>query len=58
MSIRIENYETAALVSKDGPIDWLCWPRFDFRSAFFDAASLLLCARMAPLPGWLKQAKS
>jgi GH15 family glucan-1,4-alpha-glucosidase len=44
MPARIEDYaligdsETGALVSKDGSIDWLCWPDFSSEACF---ASLL-----------------
>jgi GH15 family glucan-1,4-alpha-glucosidase len=58
-SSRIEDYaligdcHTAALVGRDGSIDWLCWPRFDSPACF---AALLGtpghgCWKIAPADG-------
>src|SRR5262245_60730436 len=60
MPARIEDYaligdcNTAALVSQDGTVEWLCWPRFDSGACF---ASLVGGPenghwRLAPTASW------
>ncbi len=40
MPSRIEDYaliggcEAAALIARNGSLDWLCWPRFDSDACF------------------------
>ena len=65
MAARLEDYaligdcQTAALVAKDGSIDWLCWPRFDSGACF---AALLGSAdngrwQIAPVEGQARLAR-
>ena len=52
MPALIEDYaligdgHTAALISRDGSVDWLCWPRFDSGACF---AALLGTPEQRPL---------
>ena len=60
MPALIEDYalvgdgHTAALIAKDGSVDWLCWPRFDsgacFAALLGTPSTAAGCSRRPPTP--------